>query len=134
MPLLRIYFGNFLPKTKWRPLVSDPNQYVEIHDTEEKGSDVNLATHLLNDAWLNLYDAALVISQDSDLLEPLRIVKQERKKTVILAWLDGQQPSKKWYQAASSIKHVTPARLADAQFSEKLMTSSGHYVYKPSNW
>ena len=35
--------------------------------TEEKGSAVNLAVHLLNDGWLDAYDCAVVISNDSDL-------------------------------------------------------------------
>lgn len=32
---------------------------VEVVKTEEKGSDVNLAVHLLNDAWLDVYDCAV---------------------------------------------------------------------------
>lgn len=134
IPDLRIFYGNFLVKTKTRPLVNNPTTFVEVYDTEEKGSDVNLATHLLNDAWKDQFDVALVYSQDSDLLEPLRIVKEERHKIVCLAWLDGQQPSKKWYKSVSAIKHVTADRLAASQFPEKLMTESGRYVYKPDNW
>ncbi len=38
-----------------------------VWDTEEKGSDVNLAVELDRRAWLNLYDMAVVISNDSDL-------------------------------------------------------------------
>jgi hypothetical protein len=49
LPAVRIHYGRFLPKTKMRPLVSDPQTYVEVHDTEEKGSDVNLASYLLHD-------------------------------------------------------------------------------------
>jgi len=49
---------------------------VKIVKTEEKGSDVNLAVHLLNDAWLNLYDCAVVISNDSDLAESCRLVSR----------------------------------------------------------
>ena len=33
---------------------------------EEKGSDVNLAAYLLNDAWMNLFEAAVVVSNDTD--------------------------------------------------------------------
>ena len=40
---------------------------VNIIKTEGKGSDVNLAVHLLNDGWLDAYDCAVVISNDSDL-------------------------------------------------------------------
>ena len=41
---------------------------------EEKGSDVNLGAHLLNDAWKGLFDAAVVISNDTDLVTPIRMV------------------------------------------------------------
>lgn len=90
---------------------------------------MNLATHLLNDAWKDQFDVALVFSQDSDLLEPLCIMKEKRDKIVCLAWRDGQQPSRKWYKSVSAIKHITADRLATSQFPEKLMTSSGRYVY-----
>jgi len=51
---------------------------------EEKGSDVNLACHLVNDAWAGRFDAAVVISNDTDLVEPIRIVTQELKKNVLI--------------------------------------------------
>jgi hypothetical protein len=48
--------------------------------TEEKGSDVNLATHLLHDPHMDRFDVAVVISNDSDLLEPIKIARQDLKK------------------------------------------------------
>ena len=33
---------------------------------EEKGSDVNVAAHLLNNAWKGRFDAAAVASSDTD--------------------------------------------------------------------
>jgi hypothetical protein len=134
IPEIRFHYGRFLPKAKMRPLVADPTHYVEIHDTEEKGSDVNLASYLLHDGWRDLYDAALVISQDSDLLEPLRLVKQDLKKPVGVVWLDGQEPSRRFRNAASFIRHATPARLAAAQFPNPLMGKDGHLIHKPDAW
>ena len=52
---------------------------------EEKKSDVNLAVHLVNDAWLDRYEAALVVSNDTDLVEAVRVVKNERNKQIIIA-------------------------------------------------
>ncbi|MCA8933363.1 MAG: NYN domain-containing protein, partial [Rhodospirillaceae bacterium] len=80
IPEIKVHYGRFLPKTKWRPIAHptwDPHVYIEVHDTEEKGSDVNLAAHLLNDGWRDRYDAAVVMSQDTDLCEPLRMVHQD---------------------------------------------------------
>jgi hypothetical protein len=43
---------------------------------EEKGSDVNLATHLINDTLNKRIDAAVVISNDGDLRFPLELARQ----------------------------------------------------------
>lgn len=43
---------------------------------EEKGSDVNLASHLLLDVLQERVDAAIVVSNDSDLRFPIQIARQ----------------------------------------------------------
>jgi hypothetical protein len=48
----------------------------QVLNLEEKGSDVNVATHLLADVLTRAVDAALVISNDSDLSLPLNRVRQ----------------------------------------------------------
>ncbi|HTE81160.1 MAG TPA: NYN domain-containing protein [Reyranella sp.] len=84
-----------------RPLADVPTRFVQILDTEEKGSDVNLAVHLVNDAWSNHFDVALVLSQDTDLIEPLRMASKGVGKPVGLIWLDGRRPDKGMANAAS---------------------------------
>ena len=56
----------------------------EFHAMEEKGSDVNLAAYLLNDAWEGRFDAVAVISNDTDLVTPTRMVTAERGKPVFI--------------------------------------------------
>ena len=56
-----------------------PPQKVWVDKTEEKGSDVNLASHLLRDAYNRRFEVAEIITNDSDLAEPVRIVSQEIK-------------------------------------------------------
>lgn len=46
-----------------------------VRNREEKGSDVNVATHLLANIFLKEIDAAIVISNDSDLALPLKIAR-----------------------------------------------------------
>jgi len=99
-----------------RPLTSDPGTFVEIHDTEEKASDVNLAAYLPHDGWMERYEAALVMPQDSDLCEPIRMVRDGLKKPIGVVWLDGRQPSKRFPNVCSFIRHATPSRLAASQF------------------
>ena len=54
-----------------------PPNTVEVIKTEEKGSDVNLAVSLLNDAWKDVFDCAVVVSNDSDLAGAMRLVKKQ---------------------------------------------------------
>ncbi len=55
---------------------------VEVIKTEEKGSDVNLAVHLIHDAYQNRYESAVIVSGDSDLVTAVQIVKNELGKPV----------------------------------------------------
>src|SRR5215469_2477320 len=84
LPNVSIFLGKFLVSTQRMPL-ADPksgNKTVEVIKTEEKGSDVNIATYLLIDAFHRDSDLAVVVSNDSDLCEPIRIVKDEFKVPV----------------------------------------------------
>ena len=59
---------------------------------QEKGSDVNLAIHVLNDAWKDEYDCAVIVSNDSDLAESLRLIKEQNKKRASRRCLDALHP------------------------------------------
>ena len=131
LPNVKIHYGRFLTKTKVRPLTAAPDTFVEVHDTEEKGSDVNLASWLLLDGWSDRYDTALVVSQDSDLCEPIRMVKYDLEKPIGVVWLDGRQASRRFRDVASFIRHATPGRLASSQFPDLLLGRNGHVVVRP---
>ena len=81
---VEIYFGHFLSHTVKMPLAKPGKlkRMVDVIKTEEKGSDVNLAAHLLNDSWLNVYDCAVVITNDSDIAESMRLVKAQNNKRI----------------------------------------------------
>jgi len=88
IPEISVYYGKFLSHNVFKPLAYPINKnlfgknikFVNVIKTEEKGSDVNLAVHLLNDAWLDLHDCAVIVSNDSDLSESLRLVKKNSIK------------------------------------------------------
>lgn len=86
IPELSIKRGHFIVKPVTMRLANPEGfkKFARVIKTEEKGSDVNLAVHLLNDAWHNQYDCAVIISNDSDLAESLRLVRKQHKKKIIL--------------------------------------------------
>jgi uncharacterized LabA/DUF88 family protein len=103
-----------------------------VMKTEEKGSDVNLATHLLMDAFDNLFDCAVVVSNDSDLKEPISLVRNRFGKTIGL--LNPQQNiSRALRPLADFIKPIRGTALANAQFPTQLTDAIGDFR-KPSSW
>ena len=85
IPILTIHYGHFLPKTKQRPLAHPPEfgpPFVKVLDTEEKGSDVNLASYLLMDGFESQYEVAVVISSNSDLQVPIEMVRTRLGKQI----------------------------------------------------
>ena len=82
---IEIIYGQFLQSTVWMRMVNPSatgSPFVEVIKTEEKGSDVNIATHMVHDGHLGLYETAVIVSNDSDLVEPVKIVRKELKKKV----------------------------------------------------
>ena len=80
IPGLSIHYGHYLSHVTRMPLANPrPGgaRTVEVVRTEEKGSDVNLATYLLLDAFQHDCEVAVVISNDSDLKLPIEIAQSE---------------------------------------------------------
>ena len=103
----------------------------EFHTMEEKGSDVNLAAYLLNDAWKASFDAAVVISNDTDLVTPIRMVSNEQGRPVFVVCPGRWQVAPQLKKVASHVRHVRPAMLKAAQFPDKL---PGSAISKPHGW
>lgn len=62
---------SWLPATEIVDQPGKPELLVSVSAWEEKGSDVNVASHLLIDVLGGAVDAAIVISNDSDLAFPV---------------------------------------------------------------
>lgn len=82
---VEIHFGSFLTHRIRRPLANSKGKQkmVWVLDTKEKSPDVNLAVHLLNDAWRGKCDCAILVSNDSDIAEAMRLVKQQHPKILL---------------------------------------------------
>ena len=106
-------------------------KFANVIKTEEKGSDVNLALHLLNDTWLDLYDCAVVVSNDSDLAESLKLVKIQHKKVIGLITPHKTHPSKELMQYADFNKRIRKGVLAISQLPDPI---PGTTIQKPSIW
>lgn len=137
LPSVEIHYGSFLTKPT-RMLLADPPssgpRTVEVIKTEEKGSDVNLATYLLVDAFRNDADAFAVVSNDSDLTEPIRIVRHELGKVVGL--LNPQSvPSQRLLTCRPTFaKQIRRGVLVASQFPQQLVDRNRLVIRRPGEW
>ena len=135
IPNLEILFGSFLTKNVSLPLAaSTPKnmRFATVIRTEEKGSDVNLAVHMVNDGYKGSFDSAVMVTNDSDLVEAIRIVRNELGKSVGI--LNPQKyPSRILIRHASFIKQIRSGALKASQFPQTLSDSKGKFN-KPSVW
>ena len=115
--------------------VADPRAtkpFVRVIKTEEKGSDVNIAAHMLLDAFKNEYDCAVLISGDSDLKAPVDMVRNDFCKTVGV--INPQKVDCKVLRnAASFYKRIRPSDLAASQLPEVITDAVGTFR-KPPRW
>lgn len=135
IPHLEIVYGQFLQSTISMP-VANPQpgspRFATVIKTEEKGSDVNIAAHMIHDAHLGLYETAVIVSNDSDLVEPVKIVRYELGKDVGMI-NPHKRPSFSLKQHVTFIKKIRQGVLQQSQFPSQLTDANGVF-HKPRRW
>jgi len=139
---IKIIKGNFRTNSRKFPIAK--LQYDDEHNsftqeriwvirTEEKGTDVNLAVHLVNDAWKNLYDIALVISNDTDLAEAIRIAKKNCVKIIIIAnpHIEDERVHIKLRRVSSKSILIQENLLKECQLPDNI---PGTNIHRPDEW
>ncbi len=131
IPNLEIIEGFFLSHEVSMKLAKGKG-YAKVVKSEEKGTDVNIATHLVHDAHNKSFERAVVISNDSDLVTPIHIVAQDLKLPVtVISPFDRNNIQLK--SAATNIKQIRKGLLGASQFPEKLQDDIGDF-YIPEKW
>lgn len=154
LPRVEVHFGSFMSSVVSQALVAadpvtgrwlraagkpilktDPAGEVEkawVFKSEEKGSDVNLAAHLMRDAYRGQCACAVVISNDSDLLTPIRMDKADCGLTIGL--IPPRAKGSVELKSLADFKIDPRAHvLAASQFPDVVATPTGD-VHKPAIW
>lgn len=134
-PNIQVVFGHFLSHVVSMPVAGcspGQQQYTRVIKTEEKGSDVNLAIHLVHDAHLKAFDTAVVVSNDSDLKEALRIVTQELCLPVVVA-SPSRDVSRALVKHASGVRAIRRGILKNSQFPNTMTDTDGVF-HRPLSW
>ena len=139
IPNLTVHYGSFVTRVRSMPR-TDGLGPIEVFRTDEKGSDVNLASHLLLDACAGDFEKALVVSNDSDLAFPVRAVRERFGLGIGVACPvahRGRRPAWLLVQAADFKSHITRMRrklLRQSQFPNPVIDPAGRPIHRPSGW
>lgn len=129
---VEVHYGLFASHIVPRPLPGPrPRKIVRVIDTKEKGSDVNLASHLITDAWLNKYDVAVIISNDSDQATAIRLVKDHTHKVVGIVNPDKGRMAAELSRLADFKKQIREKHLIACQMPNCIPGTS---LVKPKEW
>lgn len=139
--IVTIHKGRFTRHVRLMELVSpicevgkpEPTRSVHVFRTEEKGSDVNLATYLMLDASQRRFQTAYVVSNDTDLVEPIRIVRKEFGRPVHVINPHSDIYTRRMRNASTSYIPLDRALLAKCQFSKNLVDPKGVFR-RPRDW
>ena len=137
LPRFEVYYGAFRSGIKRRPL-AEPMPglptHVLVRDSEEKGSDVNLATRLLVDGFKEEYEQAVVVSNDADFAGAMRYVRDDLGLRVTLVNPDPRNASpRELAEAATYVKRLWKSHLRRSQLPDTLTDEIGA-VTKPAGW
>ena len=160
---VQVHFGKFRKDDEWvRVLASSANRLLEpplpshlgltelafrksiaqaipdkpktkVQRFEEKGSDVNLASYLLRDAYTNSVENQLVVTGDSDLVTPIQFAVEHGLYVHSLI-PNHKQRVDALEKAASELKFVDTELLNNSQLPEIYCTSKGGTIRKPQYW
>lgn len=139
IPNLTVHYGSFVTHVRTMSR-ADGQGPIEVFRTDEKGSDVNLASHLLLDACAGDFEKALVVSNDSDLAFPVRAVRERFGLGIGVSCPvvhRGRRPAWLLVNAADFRSHITRKRhklLRQSQFPNPVIAPTGRPIHKPTAW
>jgi len=101
---------------------------------EEKMTDVQIATQMLADAFEDRFDAALLVSGDSDLVPPIRTIgRLFPEKRVVMAF-PPRRTSGHLKRAATAYFTIGEGIFRRSQLPDSVTLPSGHVLSRPQRW
>lgn len=139
VPSVRLHYGKHIPvERKGDLLKPDPaslgvwlRERVIIRTFEEKGSDVNLATQLLDDSYEGVVEHAIVVSNDTDLIAPIRSARNRIRVSVA-----SPHPTlaKELKKAADAAWILDVSDLARCRLPDPVIEADGTELHPPITW
>jgi uncharacterized LabA/DUF88 family protein len=125
---LSFFYGHFL---------ADPvtcrqcgHTYTTHH---EKMTDVNISVELMKDAFRDRFDIAFLISADSDLVSPIRTVRQLFPRKKVISIFPPGRFSLALKKVSTGVLHVGHVELSKSLFPDQVI-KDGVILERPASW
>ncbi len=126
---LKMYFGYY----QFDPWKCDSCGRLEKVPSEKK-TDVNIAVEIMTDAFSGLFDTALIISADGDLVPAVLAVKRLFPDKRIVIAFPPKRHSVELKREAHASFTIGRARFPQAQMPETVIKPSGIELSRPKKW
>ena len=84
---------------------------------EEKGTDVNIATRMVCDAYEDVFDVAILVSGDGDLAGPVRAIRARHPEKLVVAAFPPRRHSENIRHAATASDTIGRKPIRDSQLT-----------------
>jgi uncharacterized LabA/DUF88 family protein len=100
----------------------------------EKMTDVNIATHMLVDAFQDRIDTAVLVSGDSDLVPPIEEIHRIFHGKRVFVLFPPKRHNVTVKNAARGSMVIGRKKLKDCQFHSEIVKADGFTLKKPTAW
>ena len=126
---IEIDFGHFLSKT-----MKCPNCGNEWAKHEEKKTDVNIAVRILDDAFDDRFDVAMVVSGDSDLAPAIESIHARFPDKRIIVAFPPRRHSVELKRVAIASFTIGKGKIRSNRLPDPVMTPDGIPLQAPRGW
>ena len=138
-PLMQTILGRFKQKRiqcKCAGCTEVGDRVFEV--PEEKRTDVNIAIHMLDDAYRGQCAQQVLVSGDSDLVPALQMVRRRFPAMTTIVYVPARTENRRkafeLRRAAHRHKDLPLTLLAKAQLPDRLPDGAGGFIEKPPEW
>jgi uncharacterized LabA/DUF88 family protein len=105
-----------------------------FYDQKEKMTDVNIATQLIKDAFMDQFDEAILVSGDSDLVPPIKLIKELFPQKGIRIAFPPKRVSNELTKVSDGTFQIGHKKLQDSQLPGIIVTKYGQHLERPKSW
>lgn len=101
---------------------------------EEKKTDVNIAAHMIVDAFTNRFDTAILVSGDSDLVPPIEMIRLHHAEKRVLVAFPPNRKSDDLKRIAHGSFWISEKTFRISLLPDPVVKPNGYRLCRPATW